>query len=310
MEKEGVFISHWDPEKGVALELQAFLRKAFGDSFKVFVSSDYRSIPGGAMWFSSIMVGLKAAKVVLVLISEHSTDNRWLNFEAGVGLGSEARVVPVVFRNCPKASVGYPFACLQVRDLGDAGDVEALLDEIAADTETARNAVDVSAFISEAKRLESSIAQSLVVMKPVVTDMNGELGLTFSLENNGNRDADVLMVELQVPAYYLRPNFHPVFSHNVLDVERPTIDGHACLKLRFKAKDPNLGYRGGTMQVLPLLSPGMPPHITGSPFYVALRKDIPQGEWDLPITFGVYLRGLQPVIRRTTYRELVDALRT
>ena len=126
-----VFISHISDEKAVAAKLKSLVRQVFGKDFSVFVSSDYVSIPGGEPWFAKIVQSLKSVEVVLVLLSEHSSDSRWINFEAGIGLGAEAKVIPIVFRNFDKGDVGLPLSELQVRSLHDPLDVRALLDDIA-----------------------------------------------------------------------------------------------------------------------------------------------------------------------------------
>src|SRR6266576_4408562 len=106
--KAAVFISHVSEEKAAAAKLKSLIRQAFGKDFGVFVSSDYVSIPGGEPWFARIVESLKSAQVVLVLVSGHSSDSRWINFEAGLGVGAEAKVIPTVFRNLDKGDVGLP----------------------------------------------------------------------------------------------------------------------------------------------------------------------------------------------------------
>src|SRR5437867_3123568 len=96
--KQGVFISHIDLERPIALHLQKLLRRAFGEDFPVFVSSDKRSIGGGRQWFEEILRGLRNSTVILVLLSTDSVDARWINFEAGVGVGEHGRVIPVTIR--------------------------------------------------------------------------------------------------------------------------------------------------------------------------------------------------------------------
>src|SRR5229473_6129432 len=93
----GVFISHYSEEKSIALKLQAYLTNRLGDGISVFVSSDRNSIGGGRVWFSRIRESLKAAKVVIVLLSTRSLGQEWLLFEAGVGDGAGACVIPVIF---------------------------------------------------------------------------------------------------------------------------------------------------------------------------------------------------------------------
>jgi hypothetical protein len=82
-----VFISHITEEKPVAEVLQKYLKLAFGSDFRVFVSSDAKSIGGGKKWYTHIIENLKISEVVLVLLSQESKGREWINFEAGFGEG-------------------------------------------------------------------------------------------------------------------------------------------------------------------------------------------------------------------------------
>jgi TIR domain len=136
-----VFISHITEEKDTAQKLKTFLCEAFGEDLKIFVSSDYRSIGGGKLWFHEIIESLIAAPVVLVILSGKSVERRWINFEAGIGLGSGSLVIPVVSPGLSKSNVGPPLSQLQVRALFDPADVQGLIADIAG--RIGRNASEV-----------------------------------------------------------------------------------------------------------------------------------------------------------------------
>jgi hypothetical protein len=51
--------------------------------------------------------------VVIVLLSPDSLERRWINFEAGVGVGAEATVIPVVMHGLVRGDVGHPLTSLQ-----------------------------------------------------------------------------------------------------------------------------------------------------------------------------------------------------
>lgn len=87
MEKIHVFISHITEEKETALCLKEFLKESLGWGLRIFVSSDYESIGGGDIWFTTIVDALKASPVEIVLLSPASVGRPWINFEAGVGIG-------------------------------------------------------------------------------------------------------------------------------------------------------------------------------------------------------------------------------
>jgi hypothetical protein len=111
--------------------LKHFLHKAFGDDLPVFVSSDYDSIAGGDVWFQTIIIGLKCSAVVIVLLSPDSNDRRWINFEAGVGVGANATVIPVVVHSLERGEVGHPLTNLQIRSLGSIAETDALFGDVA-----------------------------------------------------------------------------------------------------------------------------------------------------------------------------------
>jgi hypothetical protein len=305
MEKSGVFISHWDPEKGVALALQVFLKGVFGEAVRVFVSSDRRSIPGGKNWFESTMNGLKSAKVVLVVVSEHSLDARWINLEAGVGLGADSRVIPLVIRNCPKSAVGFPLAALQVRDLHVNADVVELLNEISEELKLPQPALDPGSFIEEVMRMEAAIAVSIVVMKPKLANISDrESHLMFTLENTGTKDADIRMVEAAVPEEYLFGGPQFVACPDVLAVSRQDLGGHRYVRLQFKAKGQGVQYSGGMTESLPLLSPGMPVYDLPSPFRFVMKRVVRREDGRLPVYYKVYVGGISPVERSKTYTDI------
>src|SRR4051812_26464183 len=79
MARQGVFISHIVPEKAIALVLQQYIRAAFKNEFIVFVASDQTSIGGGPEWFNHILTNLGTSRVILILLSQESSANAWVN---------------------------------------------------------------------------------------------------------------------------------------------------------------------------------------------------------------------------------------
>jgi hypothetical protein len=129
-EKQGVFISHITEERATALLLKDLLQRVFSQDLSIFVSSDYESIVGGEVWFTTIVNGLKSSSVIVVLLSPDSLERRWINFEAGVGVGANATVIPVLVHLLEKGEVGHPLTSLQIRSLQSLEDAHALLRDI------------------------------------------------------------------------------------------------------------------------------------------------------------------------------------
>jgi hypothetical protein len=129
-EKTGVFISHITEERGTALLLKDLLQKTFKRDLPIFVSSDYESISGGDVWFTTIVNGLKHCAVIVVLLSPDSLERRWVNFEAGVGVGAKATVIPVVTHGLELSGVGHPLTSLHIRSIQTIADVNALMTDV------------------------------------------------------------------------------------------------------------------------------------------------------------------------------------
>jgi hypothetical protein len=195
-----VFISHITEEKEIADKLKSLLIEAFGEDLKVFVSSDYRSIGGGKVWYSEIIESLTATPVVLVLLSETSVERRWINFEAGVGIGAGSLVIPLVTEGFQKSKVGLPLSQLQVRALNDPKDVDGVLNDIANRTQRETSSVDTEAFARGASALEGPKLHAVVNHVP---DGAQEHRLTIGLINNSPATLNDYRIELEIPNSFL-----------------------------------------------------------------------------------------------------------
>jgi hypothetical protein len=148
----GIFISHITEEKATAALLKNLMHDTFGSNTHIFVSSDYVSIPGGELWFHAILAGLRNCAVVIVLLSPDSLNRSWINFEAGVGIGANAKVIPTVVHGLEISDVGHPLCNLQIRSLQTGDTARALLNDVAATLEQDMKTVDVDAMVTFAVR--------------------------------------------------------------------------------------------------------------------------------------------------------------
>jgi hypothetical protein len=119
-DKRGIFISHNVPEA-------EFLRAGLGAGYPVFVSSDYHTIQGGKPWFAEIGTAVSTATAVLVIVTPDSVDQRWLNFEAGIGIGCGIPVMPLLMRGFTKERFMPPLNQLQARDLANRDDFDGMI---------------------------------------------------------------------------------------------------------------------------------------------------------------------------------------
>lgn len=125
VKQDSVFISHISDEAPVALELKRQLQQALGGDVSVFVSSDYESIRSGEEWYQRIVNSITSSKVVIVLISRESVARPWINFEAGVGIGSKGKVFPIAIRGFSIGDLRPPLQALHARDIHDTSSLVA-----------------------------------------------------------------------------------------------------------------------------------------------------------------------------------------
>ena len=114
-----VFISHITEESPIAIVLQRYIQESFENKLNVFVSSDRKSITGGEEWWQHIRSSLKQARIVLLLLSDESVGRPWINYEAGVGDGAIARIIPISTRSFNFGKLGFPLRGFNGRPIGD-----------------------------------------------------------------------------------------------------------------------------------------------------------------------------------------------
>ncbi|HVW09361.1 MAG TPA: toll/interleukin-1 receptor domain-containing protein [Bryobacteraceae bacterium] len=152
--KTGIFISHIGEERPAALRIKSFLETALTPAPPIFVSSDYVSIESGEEWYRAILEGLKRSLAVVALLSPQSVDRRWINFEAGFGLGQGSRVIPVVWRGLSKGAVGLPLSHFHAREITTEPEVRALFSTLASLVHAKLDETLVSGFAPEMLEIE------------------------------------------------------------------------------------------------------------------------------------------------------------
>ncbi|MBI4471359.1 MAG: toll/interleukin-1 receptor domain-containing protein [Acidobacteria bacterium] len=163
--KQGIFISHIGEEREIAFALKRWLKVAFGDDLKVFVSSDYESIRSGADWHGQIIGTVKNSRAVIVLCSSDSITRPWINYEAGLGDGTDwdvsevgsTYVVPTVIRGLLKGALGPPLSRKQLRDLQDINDATALFKDLSTFLKLPHTPIDMQAFTKEIVNVGASV---------------------------------------------------------------------------------------------------------------------------------------------------------
>ena len=69
------------------------------------------------------------AEAVIVLLSQESNRRPWVNFEAGVGIGSEVPVIPLTLSRYRPTQVTFPLAGMHIYTIHDIGVVISRIEE-------------------------------------------------------------------------------------------------------------------------------------------------------------------------------------
>ena len=274
-QRNGVFISHITQEKPVALVLQKYLKLAFGDDFRVFVSSDAKSIGGGRKWYTHIIENLRMSEVVLVLVSQESKGREWINFEAGFGEGLESLVIPVGVNNMSLGQLPNPLGGIQGRRIDEIG---AIVDDIGGRLGMTPATIDAKAFSVDLQEAEAALTYRSVTIEPVA---EGKY-LKFDISNVGNVDLELLMLEVLLPTE-VDGNYTP-FPGDGLDVSVQFKDNvryrsYACYSGRGT-------YKGITPMLRPILTPSM--GIFRPNFNVPIRGPLTDAQKELSILFQIH----------------------
>lgn len=309
MEKDGVFISHITEESALGSLVKGLLKKAFGD-LNVFLSSDYESIGSGDGWFNTILNALKSSEVIVVLLSKESMHRPWINFEAGIGKGAEALVVPALVRGLPKAEVVPPLSHLQLRDFEDSNDVLGALKDIAKRLNKDTNEVDVQGFVSSLKNAGDSLPTKAVSLKPYLESRRSDgYCLRFTLANTGNQNINLAHLEASVPKSILGSAWSPSADPAVVDPSHCEENGVQYLKLRYTtyqgARTPNYHHA----ERLPAILASDTTLKLGYLFSFPIKPNLTDAENTLPIYYRIVAQNADFPRQITALNELLAQLK-
>jgi hypothetical protein len=160
-----IFISFSENEKDIALRFQLFLKMAFGEGCKIFVSSDKESMAPGD-WFNHVVSNLKNAQTLIILTSRISNQKEWINYETGVAegvakhhdnRGFAKNILPIVIGGLPKKKVSGPLQHYQISDIHDAGDINWLINQVTRLIGKPRKSADINQLIKDVKDIEKRV---------------------------------------------------------------------------------------------------------------------------------------------------------
>jgi hypothetical protein len=296
-----VFISHVHEERHVALVLQKYIRQAFRDAFPVFAAFDKESIGGGKKWFTHVVENLKRSLVVFVLVSGASRRRPWLAFEAGVGDGVDATVIPVGIRNFAWGRLEFPLFGYQGRSIDD---LPSILSDITKAFKIPSEAMDHDAYLGEIRTAEASMAYKSVTVRPFVHHEN--FTVRFEIENRGNTDIELLMLEVWMPVECLyepwgrRPAEQFVTTHMHVEVK-----WRDAREYRWFACTSNRGAFGSKPWSLrPIITPAMGvTSVLGMD--ILLNRNLPRdSSEDWPIYFQIHAVDYPTEPDKITWQDL------
>lgn len=308
MGKDGVFISHITEESALGTLVKDLVKKAFGN-IKVFLSSDYESIGSGDIWFDTILKALKSSEAIIVLLSKESMHRPWINFEAGVGKGAEALVVPALVRGLMKAEVVTPLSHLQLRDFEDPNDVSGALKDIANNLDRSCNEVDVQSFVTRLKNAGSALPAKVVSLVPYLESRRPDgYVLKFTLSNTGNQNINLVCLEARVPKSILAPNW--ILSSDPAVVEPTTEDrnGLPYLRLRYTTYQGPPSYGKHHIKRLPSVLLTDTTLKLGLHFSFPIKPSLDEAEKTLSMYYRIGAQNVNFPLQTTTFNELLAPL--
>ena len=158
--KRGIFVSHVSEEAALAEALKDLLNGEFPDKLDIFVSSDRKSIRAGTEWLRELKAALSGAPIVIVMCSQESVGQPWVNFEAGGGWIRETPVVPVCHSGMSPSDLPVPLVMLNGIEANDLDGLQKLCDVIAEELGEESPESDRTGFVREFGKLEEEYLKS------------------------------------------------------------------------------------------------------------------------------------------------------
>ncbi|KAF5432675.1 TIR domain-containing protein [Candidatus Methanophagaceae archaeon] len=192
-DKPIVFVSHVEEDAAVASEIKNWLEDKLRERVEVFVSSD-EGIKPGDKWEERIIDKLQSCCIALVVCTQTSVRQPWVNFEAGGAWVQGARVIPLCYHGQRKDMLPRPLSSRHALDLSEPNDVNKLLKTIAE--EAGLSAPDIDPDPNELmERLPQRNYEELEA-DGKLPDIRVEVNQTFIFDSQG-RPIHLLSIEAQ-----------------------------------------------------------------------------------------------------------------
>ncbi|KUG14110.1 hypothetical protein ASZ90_016259 [hydrocarbon metagenome] len=125
-----IFVSHINEEKELAASLKTLLELGFGQTIDIFVSSDKKSIPYGHYWFDEIRKAMSNCTIALILCSNLSIKEPWINFETGAAFIGNKKIIPLCYGGLTPSTLPVPLNYLQGVSAFKLDELSLLIEQI------------------------------------------------------------------------------------------------------------------------------------------------------------------------------------
>ena len=116
-----IFVSHAsdDSAKRTAVRFKDLIRMG-SEHAQVFLSSDWESIPSGAIWLRAIEDALSSCDYFIALIARKEDAERlWVNYEVGFSRGRRRLPKVIIFSGIKFEDIKYPLQGIHLLGHGD-----------------------------------------------------------------------------------------------------------------------------------------------------------------------------------------------
>lgn len=132
-------------------------------------------------------------------MSQESSRRPWINFEAAIGVGRRVPIVPLTLSRFTSSQVPFPIAGVQIYSIDD---IHIVLRDVGAALDRKPANLDIDAYLAEMREVEAHLNYRSLRVTPVFEGNQ----VSFEIENIGNIDIELLMLEASVPASAVATN--------------------------------------------------------------------------------------------------------
>lgn len=112
-----IFMAYASEDEEISDFLKYRLEDPFQHKLSVFVASSNDGLTPGRVWFLELTQKLRAAKLVLAMVSRSALGTAWIPFECGTAYGAERTFIPLCHSGMRTDDLPQPFRHFQALNL-------------------------------------------------------------------------------------------------------------------------------------------------------------------------------------------------